>query len=140
MIQREIDIEVRYSEVDSMGIVFHSRYVEYYDFARNKLIADIGVHLNQLEKEENIMVPVLEVKSKYLSPAYFADKLTLRTTIKELPKVKAVFYTEVFRDGVLINEGRITLAFINGTTRKPVRAPKRLLDAMEKFFLSDNNI
>ncbi len=134
MIQRECEVSVRYSEVDSMGIVFHSRYIEYYDFGRNEFIASLGVPLTMLESVDNIMVPVLEVKSTYLSPAYFGDKLTIRTTLKELPKVKAHFYTEVYRDGELINKGSVTLAFINGTTRKPVRAPQRLLEALQREF------
>ncbi len=133
MFSKEIEIDVRYSEVDSMGIVFHSRYIEYYDFARNQLIASIGVPLTVIEQEDGVMIPVLKVKSKYLRPAYFGDKLTIKTTIKEMPRVKAYFYTEIYRGEELINEGVVTLAFINSVTRRPVRAPKRLIDAFTPY-------
>ncbi len=130
MLSKDIEVIVRYSEVDSMGIVFHSRYIEYYDHGRNEFIASLGVPLTILEKEDNIMVPVLEIQSNYIAPAYFGDRLTIRTIIKEVPRVKAQFFTEVYREGELINRGCVTLAFINGTTRKPVRAPQRLLDIL----------
>lgn len=134
MITHEIEVRVRYGEVDQMGFLYHSHYVDYYDMGRNELIRSVGVTQTELEKEDNIMIPVLNVNINYITPANFDDILIIRTRLEEMPKVKVVFHSEVYRKGVLINHGSVTLAFINAVTKKAVRPPKRLMDALQPYF------
>lgn len=134
MITHETEIRVRYGEVDRMGFLYHSHYVEYYDLGRNELIRSIGVTQLELELEDHIMIPVLNVNINYITPAHFDDVLVIKTTVREMPRVKVVFYGEVYRDGELINHASVTLAFINAVTKKAVRPPKRLVDALLPYF------
>jgi len=51
--------------------------------------------------------------------------LTIRTIIKEIPKVKFKLFSEIYNEkGELINEGEVTLGFIDASTGKPRRAPE----------------
>lgn len=134
MITREIEIRVRYGEVDQMGFLYHSHYVEFYDMGRNELVRSLGVTQMELEEKDRVMIPVLNVNINYISAAHFDDVLTLRTTLKEMPRVKAVFHTEVYRCDELINHGTVTVAFMNADTKKAVRPPKRLLDCVKPYF------
>lgn len=135
MISSEIEIRVRYSEVDQMGFLYHSHYVNYYDMGRNELMRSIGVTQKELEQEDNIMIPVLNVDVNYLLPANFDDILVIKTSLSDMPRVKIKFQTEIFKDGKLINKGSVTLAFINSHTKKAVRPPKKLLDALSSYFI-----
>ena len=73
-----------------------------------------------------VMMPVLENKSKYLSPALYDDQLQIVTTIKEKPSVRITFYYEIFNgSGKLIHEGETLLAFVNKHTGRPCR-PRRV--------------
>lgn len=134
MITNETEVRVRYGEVDRMGFLYHSHYIEYYDIGRNELIRSLGVTQLELEVEEQIMVPVLNVNISYITPANFDDVLVIKTSVRELPRVKAIFYGETYRNGVLINHCTVTLAFINASTKRAVRPPKRLIDAMASYF------
>lgn len=134
MITNETEVRVRYGEVDRMGFLYHSHYIEYYDIGRNELIRSLGVTQLELEVEEQIMVPVLNVNISYITPANFDDVLVIKTSVRELPRVKAIFYGETYRNGVLINHCTVTLAFINASTKRAVRPPKRLIDAMTSYF------
>lgn len=134
MITHEIEVRVRYGEVDQMGFLYHSHYVDYYDMGRNELIRSVGVTQMELEKEDNIMIPVLNVDINYITPANFDDILTIKTRLEEMPKVKVTFHSEVYKNGVLINYGSVTLAFMNAITKKAVRPPKRLVEALQSYF------
>ena len=134
MITRDIPIRVRYYETDCMGFVHHSNYVRYYETARTEMLRERGMTYPQLEAQ-GIMLPVIDVQSRYVSPAFDDDLLTVRVTLAEMPKVKMRFDYEVFREnGERINAGSVTLAFMNAATRRACRAPGSFLKRLEPYF------
>ena len=134
MITRDIPIRVRYYETDCMGIVHHSNYVRYYETARTEMLREFGTTYQEMERE-GVMLPVLDVQSHYITPAYDDDLLTVRVTLAEPPRVKMRFDYEIFREnGELINTGSVTLVFMNSTTRRACRAPKYFLELLKPYF------
>lgn len=45
------DIEVRYSETDCMGVVYHANYFSWFDVARCRLLEEIGFPYPQIEAD-----------------------------------------------------------------------------------------
>lgn len=134
MITRDIQIRVRYYETDCMGIVHHSNYIRYYEVARTEMLREFGTTYQQME-QAGIMLPVLDVRSSYGSPAYDDDLLTIRVTLAEMPKVKMRFDYEIFREcGDRINTGSVTLAFMNSTTRRACRVPAWFVQLLKPYF------
>ena len=84
MITHDTQIRVLYRDTDKMGVVYHANYIVFYEAARNEMFRAIGLPYTLLEKM-NIVMPIVEVESKYKAPAYYDDLLTVRSTIKELP-------------------------------------------------------
>lgn len=135
MVIHETKIRVRYGEVDGMGFVYHSHYVEYFDVARSEMMRYLGMPNSEIERA-GVMLPVLNVTINYKNPALYDDMLTIRTTLRELPRVKIRFDYEVFRaNGECITDGSVTLAFMHSTTKRACRCPQFLLDklATHKF-------
>lgn len=131
--QHETKIRVRYGEVDRMGFLYHSHYVEYFDVGRSEMMREAGMPNAEIEAR-GIELPVLKVEIDYKKPAFYDDLLTIRTTLRELPKVKIRFDYEVFSEnGELITTGAVTLAFMNAKTKRPVRCPEFLLEAIAKY-------
>jgi acyl-CoA thioester hydrolase len=84
---------------------------------------------------DGIMMPIIEIQSKYIHPAYYDENLTVRVTINEMPTAKITFCYEVFNEKqVLLNTGMTVLAFMNAKTRRPCRPPKKLIDCMKIYF------
>ncbi len=133
MITHSTQIRVRYGEVDQMQFLYHSHYVEYFDIARTELIRSLGITNRELE-EQGIMLPVLNVNIDYGMPATYDDLLTIRTTLREMPRVKIKFEYEVFLEDKLLTTGSVTLAFMDSNTKKAIRPPKRLLEILEPYF------
>ena len=115
---------VRYGETDQMGVVHHSNYLRYFEVARLEWLSVLGVSYASMEKEGLIM-PVIDVKVTYKTPALFDDSLTIYIFLSELPRVKIIFFYEIKnqRDEIVCT-GETTLAFLNAKTRKPVRCPE----------------
>lgn len=136
MISNDSEVRVRYGEVDMMGYLYHSHYVELFDLGRNSLVRQCGITYAEIEKR-GVMMPVLEVGIKYKNPAYYDDLLTVRTILKEIPRGARIrFDYEVYRDGgkELITEGFVVLGFMDSVSHKPVRPPRVLMDLIEPLF------
>lgn len=134
MITKDIQIRVRYGETDQMGFLYHAHYVSYYDVARTEMLRSIG--LSNVELEANgYMLPVLGVDVKYKNPAHYDDLLTVRVTLREMPRVKMTFHYEIFRpDGELINTAAVTLAFMDSATKRACRPPASFIDVLRPYF------
>jgi acyl-CoA thioester hydrolase len=115
---------VRYGETDQMGVVHHSNYLRYFEVARLEWLSALGVSYASMEKEGLIM-PVIDIKATYKTPALFDDSLTIYVFLSELPRVKIIFSYEIKnqKDEIVCN-GETTLAFLNAKTRKLVRCPE----------------
>jgi acyl-CoA thioester hydrolase len=134
MIADEIQLRPRYGEVDRMGYVYHANYVSYCHQARTELLRKFGINDSFLE-ENNIMLPVLSISMNYLKPARYDEILVVKTFIREMPVTRFSF------DFVITNESSVkictaqsTLAFIDANTRKPMKVPDLVKDALEKQF------
>ncbi len=124
-------VKVRYAETDQMGIVHHGNYAEYLEIARLDWLDELGVSYKSLEKE-GIMLPVYELNTKFIKPAYFDDILRIETQLKELPRVKIEFSYQVFnQDEELITTAYTILVFMDSETKRPIRCPEFILNKIK---------
>ena len=134
MYQTEVKIRVRYGETDQMGYVYYGNYASYYEVARVEAFRKLGLSYKELE-DSGVMMPVLELKTRYLLPARYDDLLTVKVTIPEMPRLKIRYLYEVYNEqGTLLNTGETVLVFVNMKTNKPVRIPEQMSVLLEKHF------
>lgn len=127
----KIKLRVRYSETDKMGYCHHSNYAQYFEMGRTELMRNLGISYIEMENR-GVMLPVLDLKTRFLKPAYYDDELTIVTTLKDYPGVKITFYYETFKsDGSKINMAETTLAFVNSSTMKPIKPPVFFLEKVK---------
>ncbi len=130
----ETQIRVRYAETDQMGYVYYGNYPAYYEVGRTEALRQLGTSYHNLENK-GIMMPVIDLNIKYLKPAKYDDLLTIKTIIKEIPKMRMHFFYEVYNsDNILLNQGETTLVFISMERNRPVACPKWLKEIFEKSF------
>jgi acyl-CoA thioester hydrolase len=123
----ETKLRVRYAETDQMGYVYYGNYASYFEVARVDMLRSIELSYKAME-ESGIMMPVLEMKSKYIKPAYYDDLLTVKVIIKEIPQTRILFNYEITNEaGVLIHLGETTLVFVNMESMRPCNCPEILL-------------
>ena len=122
-------IIARYSETDSMSYVHHSNYLKYYEIGRLAWFKNIGFSYKKLE-DKGIILPVIRTNITFRRPAYFEDELDLQTTLISEPSYSIEFNYKIFKKTELINEGYTKLIFLNKKTNKPIRCPKKIIDAI----------
>lgn len=130
MKSHETFVKVRYAETDQMGVVHHSIYPQYLEIARLNWLDTLGISYKSME-EEGIMLPVFELNLKYHKPVTFDEKIRIQTRLREQPNVKIIFDYSLYNEqGNLVTSGYTVLVFMDAKTRKPVRCPKYMLEAL----------
>lgn len=130
MIVSETQIRVNYSETDKMGFCYYGNYPKYYEIGRTELFRELGVSYKDME-DNDILLPVIDLNIKYHKPAHYDDLITVKTILKETPSIKIVFHYEVYNQhNELLNEGKTTLVFMNGTSNRPMKAPAEILEKL----------
>ncbi len=112
---------VRYIETDAMGIVHHSSYLAWMEMGRTEFMRHFGFTYRQLELT-GVLLPVLEVRVRYHSPAYYDDELVISTWVEELSRVRLLLSYRIDRpaDGKLLTEGSSLHTFM-GKDGRPIR-------------------
>lgn len=127
-------IRVEYHHTDQMGIVHHSNYVKFFEVARTEWLRAIGLTYAEMERR-GVMMPIVDVAVKYRNPAVYDELISVTAFVDELPMARMSFRYEVRgEDGREIATGSTTLGFIDKDTRRPQRAPKWLLEVLEKEY------
>lgn len=134
MFVHEEKIRIRYAETDQMGYVYYGNYAAFYEVGRTEMLRSTGITYKDLE-DMGVMMPVLELHTKYMQPARYDDLITVRITIKEKPSIRIKFDYEIFNEsGTLLNTGMTQLVFVDMKKNRPCRAPQIFMDKMEPFF------
>lgn len=134
MFTHESKIRVRYGETDQMGYMYYGNYAEWYEVARVEMLRSLGMTYRSVE-ESGVMMPVLELKCKYIRPALYDEEITIKVTIAELPATRIRFVYELTNEaGTLINIGETTLVFVNIQSKRPCLPPEDFLNRMKPFF------
>lgn len=117
-----------------MGYVYHGNYALYYEIGRVESFRHLGVTYKEIE-ETGILTPVLESRSRFISPASYDEELQIVTHIREKPRAKIKFEYEIYSPQKdLIHEGETTLVFVDKLTRKPCKPPEILQTVLQQYF------
>jgi acyl-CoA thioester hydrolase len=116
----ETRLRVRYAETDQMNVVYHSNYVVYFEVGRVEFMRQLGFTYREMELEDQLHLPVVEVRCRYKAPARYDDELLIRTHIARLRSSLIQFQYQILRaeDGVLLAEGESTHVAVNARMEK----------------------
>jgi len=134
MITDVFELRPRYGEVDQMGYVYHANYVTYCHQARNELLRKLGLDEITLDNND-VMLPVISFNINYKKPAHYDELITIKTTIKELPKVRFNFEFEIKNtQNTLLSKAKSTVVFANSKSRLPMIVPDFVEDVLKPKF------
>ncbi|MBG6234251.1 acyl-CoA thioester hydrolase [Pedobacter sp. CAN_A7] len=134
MYVHETKIRVRYSETDQMGYVYNGNYAQYYEVGRVEMLRSLGMSYQSME-HAGVMMPLLELKCKFIKPAFYDQEITIKTIVSKLPGVRILFDYELFNEeGELINLGHTTLVFFDMEKKKPCTPPENFMSRIAQFF------
>lgn len=135
MFVTETQVRIHYALTDQMGVVYYGHYAQFYEIGRTEAIRQIGYTYKEIEAM-GIIMPVVEMQSRFLRPAKYDDLITIKTTVREMPAHhKIVFHSEIFnQQDELLNTGQTTLFFMDAGTMKRCEMPQLLKEKLQGYF------
>ncbi len=73
------EVRVRYAETDQMGIVYYANYLVWFELGRVELLRSLGMAYSRLESDHGCILPVIESRCRYRSPARYDDEILIET-------------------------------------------------------------
>lgn len=127
------EIEVRYSETDQMGVVYHSNYLVWMEIGRTNFLKDVGFDMMDFEKEGYIF-PVYAMDIKFLSPSRYGEKIVVETEVFKCTKVKTVYKQTILNDkGEVKVSAFVTIVCVDKYKFSPVRVDLKLQKLYEVY-------
>lgn len=110
----EKQFEVRFSEVDMMGVVWHGAYPVYLEDAREEFGARFGLSYSKYI-EEMIFAPVVDLRLSYRRPLRYGMKPVVRITYRPTEAAKILFDYEIYdpQDGTVYLTASSVQVFMN---------------------------
>ena len=135
MFTTETSIRIHYALTDQMSIVYHGHYAQFYEIGRTEAIRSLGFTYKEIEAM-GVIMPVVDIHSKFLRPAKYDDLITVKTTLKEMPvHHKIIFHSEIYNQrDQLLNVGDVTLYFMEAKTMRRCEMPDLLKEKLLKYF------
>ena len=110
----EIEFKIRFSEVDSMNVVWHGSYPLYFEDAREAFGKkyDFGY---MLIFDSGYYAPLVDLEFHYRKPIVYGMRPRIKITYRPTESAKIVFDYKIYdsNDGSLLASGRSTQVFMD---------------------------
>jgi acyl-CoA thioester hydrolase len=129
----ETQIQVRFNEIDAYQVVWHGHYLAWLEVGRNELAGRFGLDAGQLVAA-GFLGPVVSLELKYLRPARFNDRLTVRTTAQRTATPTLEFHAVIVgADGFPCARGRTVHALTDLAGVTQYRLPSAIAERLEQL-------
>jgi 4-hydroxybenzoyl-CoA thioesterase len=116
--RRQLTIE--WGHCDPAGIVFNSRYFEYFDWSTTLLFqAALGFGKPELQRKFDADMPLVDARAKFLRPATFGDVVEIASTVGEFRRSSFDVQHRLTKDGELAVEGVETRVWVGRDPSDP---------------------
>ena len=113
-LSEEIEFKIRFSEVDSMNVVWHGSYPLYFEDAREAFGKkyDFGY---MLIFDSGCYAPLVDLEFHYRKPIVYGMRPRIKITYRPTESAKIVFDYKIYdsNDGSLLASGRSTQVFMD---------------------------
>ena len=108
----QLEIRVRYTECDPMGVAHHTTYPVWFEMGRTELLREGGFSYRDLETQ-GFLIAVVKLSVQYRRPARYDDLLVLETSITDHGRATIDHAYELHRDGVLLTTAATTVVCLD---------------------------
>jgi acyl-CoA thioester hydrolase len=120
-------VRVYFEDTDAGGVVYHARYVAFYDRARTEMLRQHNVHQQQLLSEHTAFA-VRRMTIEYLAPARLDDTLEVQSEITVMRGASLTFAQRILdTHGNLLSCAEVLIACIDPHQMKPRALPKSIV-------------
>lgn len=114
ILQAEKEIEIRFSEVDSMNIVWHGSYVLYLEDAREAFGKKFNLEYLYMY-DNGFYAPLVDMQLHYKTPLKYKDRAKIVITYRNTESAKIIFNYKIYNlsTGLLALTAETTQVFLD---------------------------
>lgn len=120
---------VKFSDVDSMGIMWHGHYIKLFEEGRERFGLEHGLDYLQVHKL-GYFTPIVSCESKHYSPLHYGDTAIIETTYEFTKAAKLIFNYKVYSklNDKLACKGKTVQVFLDTERNLQVTNPSFYLE------------
>jgi len=123
-------VRVYYEDTDFSGVVYHARYLQFFERARTELLRAHGVtHTELLSRPEPLVFAVRRMQIDWRTPARIDDELDLRSRLVAALGARMEMRQSIWRGRDEVATAVVEAACINLAGRAR-RIPRDILDRL----------
>lgn len=126
-------IRVYWEDTDAGGVVYHARYLHFFERARTEWLRSMGVSQTQLRQEQDVLLVIKDVYLDILRPAKFDDALMANVTISEIGRASFVAHQELWRGSECLSKADVKVACLRASSFKPCGLPENVVTALKSI-------
>jgi acyl-CoA thioester hydrolase len=110
----ESRVNIRFNEVDVLGIVWHGHYIKYFEDGREDFGRKYGLGYMDFYRE-GFLVPIVSIQCDYKRPLIYGDELNIRTVYEPSDAAKLIFHYFIYRNNEqeLVAQGKSVQVFLS---------------------------
>lgn len=119
MLTNKIELPVKFSEVDSLRVVWHGHYVRYFEDGREAFGRQYGLGYLDIYNH-GLAVPLVDLQLNYKRILAYGDTAVIETRFVKTPAAKIIFEYTVSSDshGYIACTGRSTQVFMDPVNKE----------------------
>lgn len=134
MRKTSIDLRVNWGDTDKAGIVYYPNFFKWFDIAGHQFFRECGLAPAYLEKEYNIIVPLLDAQCTFKKPLLYDDVITIHTAVEEVNNKTIKLNHEIVRGDTKVAQGYEIRGWVKqmGETIKAVQIPEDIIATLKE--------
>jgi len=123
-------IRIYYDDTDATGVVYHARYLVYFERARTEWLRHLGFGQEWLRVKQKIAFTLASAELRYRKPARLDDNLNVRTRVSDAKRASLVFEQGLYRDDTELASGRFRVGCVAADTFRPTAIPTEIREVL----------
>lgn len=122
-LSESVTIPVRFSEVDSLGIVWHGHYILYFEQGREAFGKKYGIDYLTVQKK-GFTTPIVKSSCEHKLPLRYGEQAQVVTHYISTPAAKMIFRYEIYNEsGALVCQGETIQVFLDKENNLTLNTP-----------------
>ncbi|MGC7560327.1 tol-pal system-associated acyl-CoA thioesterase [Pasteurella sp. PK-2025] len=124
-------IRVYYEDTDAGGVVYHARYLHFFERARTEYLRALNFSQQTLLNERQLAFVVKTMNIDYCFPAKLDDLLEVETKVNAVKGATLLFSQLLKKETLILCEATVKVACVDLGKMKPVAIPNEIKIALE---------
>lgn len=134
-----VPVRIFYQDTDAGGVVYHARYLDYFERARMEWLRTIGFEARELAARESVMFIVRSMALDFLRPAVLDDLLESTLGVAQAGAALLRLNQTVTRADETLVAAEVDLACVDSKSLRPTRLPEALRTEVSHWVYVANN-